>query len=227
MRKIFIGILTVLCSPAAFAQYDKTFEFADKDMNVIPDGTVINLSDVEEYPYLGFLIDTGLFVKDNSDGEPIGASCEVEITQITNGSVKLCFPMLCKNYWEAGTYETEIGLPSNWNPTHSLAAEWLAEGEGIYGTCTVTYRLKAYDAYEGMTPEKYEYELRGNGPSVTVNYIYSDPTGISGATAEKEISSISYFDLSGRKVSAPVKGVYVKKTAYADGRVATEKTLVK
>lgn len=214
MKKYLIGILTILCSPAAFAQYDKTFEFMDKDMNVIPDGTVINVNTPKYDDHLGWMLDSGLFVKDNTGGAEVAASCEVDITQMSNGSVQICFPLNCYPLLAVGKYETDKAKPSEWLNGNALSSEWFPEE---YGTCTVTYRLKAYD----------QGGLKGYGPSVTINYIYSDPTGIDGTLAEKKIRSINYFDLSGREVSAPVKGVYVKRTSYADGKVVTEKTLVK
>ena len=52
-------------------------------------------------------------------------------------------------------------------------------------------------------------------------------TAISGATAgeAKDVKSVEWFDLGGRRVAAPEKGVYMKKTTYADGSQSTAKTV--
>ena len=43
----------------------------------------------------------------------------------------------------------------------------------------------------------------------------------------KSVKSISYTDLSGRKVTRPAKGLYIKSTTLDDGTVRTEKVIFK
>ncbi|MBD5289885.1 MAG: hypothetical protein HDS26_04280 [Bacteroides sp.] len=51
-------------------------------------------------------------------------------------------------------------------------------------------------------------------------------TGISATTAQN-IESIRYFDLSGRAVSRPAAGIFVKQTIFCDGTVKTSKVVRK
>ena len=59
--------------------------------------------------------------------------------------------------------------------------------------------------------------------------VWSDgtTTGINKATAGADVKSVKYIDLSGRTVTTPQHGVYVKKTIMSDGTVKTSKVVVK
>lgn len=52
-------------------------------------------------------------------------------------------------------------------------------------------------------------------------------TGISSTTTSRTIDSVSYYDLSGRKVLLPNGGVYIQSTRYKDGTTLNKKVLVK
>ena len=59
--------------------------------------------------------------------------------------------------------------------------------------------------------------------------VYSDGsvvTGIKNASADAKAMSVTYYDLSGRKVQNPKHGVFVKKTVMSDGKVKTGKMVV-
>lgn len=59
--------------------------------------------------------------------------------------------------------------------------------------------------------------------------LYSDGsvvTGIKNASADAKAMSVTYYDLSGRKVQNPKHGVFVKKTVMSDGKVKTGKMVV-
>ena len=62
---------------------------------------------------------------------------------------------------------------------------------------------------------------------VYVSATGDDPDGIHNATANGQPISTTFTDLSGRRVAAPSKGIYVKTTRYANGAVKAVKTLVK
>lgn len=50
-------------------------------------------------------------------------------------------------------------------------------------------------------------------------------TGLSGLNGAKSVKSVEWFDLDGRRVNAPQKGVYVKTTVYADGSRNSQKVV--
>lgn len=52
-------------------------------------------------------------------------------------------------------------------------------------------------------------------------------TGISNTATSRMVESVSYYDLSGRKVLVPNGGVYIKSVRYKDGSSTNQKVLVK
>ena len=53
-------------------------------------------------------------------------------------------------------------------------------------------------------------------------------TGIAATLSQKgEIESVEYFDASGRRVSSPSNGLYIKSVKYSDGSVRTSKVVLK
>ena len=62
------------------------------------------------------------------------------------------------------------------------------------------------------------------GSGVAEYYPYGDPTGVKMTDANvKQIKSVEFYDLSGRKVSNPTKGIYLRTVTYSDGTKASRK----
>lgn len=71
---------------------------------------------------------------------------------------------------------------------------------------------------------------KGGGKVTTTEIVYSDnPSGIStNVPAENgRLISVSYTDLSGRRVSQPVNGIFIKTATYSDGSKKTSKVVMK
>lgn len=227
----FLSLALIASASFAYADVDHTFEFVDAQGNIVADGSVINRTEVEDYGLGGLMIGSGLYVKNVSD-EHYGCGMTLTIKEMSKGTFQHCFPGSCVVY-----DNSKVGVPQkreavDFDPAvdaQSLQSEWLPES-GSYGTCVVNYQLLAYESeyvnkYGGFWQAT--SQLVGNGPSVTVNFIYADPAGINVNVAEQNLNSVNYYDLSGRKVSKPVGGVYVKKMVYADGTVKSSKVTVK
>ena len=52
-------------------------------------------------------------------------------------------------------------------------------------------------------------------------------TGIANTFDNGQVESVSYYDLSGRKVLLPNGGVYIKSVNYKNGKTVNQKVLVK
>ena len=76
---------------------------------------------------------------------------------------------------------------------------------------------------------------RAAGKEHRSSIIYSDgkevpvtpATGIRDAVAPKGEAVTTYYDLSGRRVSKPTSGVYVKSERFADGTARQSKVILK
>ena len=99
-------IIMMLGSLSAFADdVDETFQFMDKDGNIIADGTELVCKEVEDLGF-GPQISTGLFVKNNSTDEKVLAKVQCVIEEIPdNSSIQCYFPANCMMFNQgAGTY---------------------------------------------------------------------------------------------------------------------------
>lgn len=226
MKKIlFMAMALFAGATASFAQLgtpvDHTFEFVDTTGTLVPDGSIINVTQVEDSHGL-LLMNSGLFVN-NTTGKVAYGSMQFIIESMPNGEIQHCWPGICNYYGQdyieqKGNIVLRDPARVDANVTkQSIQSEWSPE-EGQYGTCTVSYQFKVY-----TIDKDFNYTPKGDGPKVTVNYIYSNPNGINSNVASKQLKSIAYFDLSGREVKNPVQGVFVKKLVYADGTTRTVK----
>ncbi|MBD5328392.1 MAG: hypothetical protein HDS03_00645 [Bacteroides sp.] len=106
-----------------------------------------------------------------------------------------------------------------------------------YGYYSDNYDFDAYGNNHGFVFHTRGFESLG----VRVVYkaddknIYSDmlyapgyePSGIAASFADKNISNVRYYDLSGCAVECPSSGIFVKQVVYSDGSVTTSKIIRK
>ena len=108
MKKIFTLMVTAMLAMAAFAAGDNTFQFCDKNGNVIPDGSTITASQVVEDDLGDLIMPTGVYVKCNDEAYKVGL--EIKIESMTDGKLMSCFPDQCHEYTEVGTYDNGKAL---------------------------------------------------------------------------------------------------------------------
>ena len=117
MKKIFTLVFMALMTSFAFAQNAKeVLQFVDKDGNVVPDGSVVNITEVTAVPFpdaenpawIDYMFPTGLFVT-NSYDENLDLRVDYNVTSLPNGSFQICFPMSCMYANTTGSYKTNTG----------------------------------------------------------------------------------------------------------------------
>ncbi len=239
MKKVYALTMGLMMGMAtSFAQTDNTFKFVtiDEELNEtgsVEDNAVINVSTVSNVGGAD-CISSGLALKNTTDATAF-AFMEYEITKMENGTHQICFSGACLVDKEEGEYIYPRAA-SNGNMTskaiikagvaQSLQAEWLFKD---YGTTAVTYHAQVAEKIGttgGFIPQDL-YGVKAEGPTVTVNYIHTEDTGISNNVTADEAKSVSFYDLSGRRVAADTKGMVIRKLTMRDGSVKTEKLLMK
>lgn len=215
MKKIITLCMCLFAGLAIQAQSDFPLQFVDKDGQVIPDGTELDITEFEEDELFGdILMPTDVSVKNNSGGAVyVGGTYTVK--SIDNGWFQTCFPSVCMRKNATGTYTTGTDAIQP-GQIRDMQTEWFPEGEG---TCIVTYQLQTYRKVGN------NYMLDGDGPTITLNFYYGT-TGIGSAKAGRKVCSVAYYDLSGQKTDRPSHGVYMKKTTYADGTSTVRKCVL-
>ncbi len=218
MKKFITLCLGLFAALSVQAQADFAVQFCDKDGNIIADGTTLNLTEAVVDDWGEVQMPTGLSVKNYSDAE-VRVGGIYTIKSISSGSFQSCPFGSCMKKDEAGEYETTNGTLAA-GATDNLMSEWFPEAPG---TCEVTYQLFTYkqNAITGG------WNKDQAGPTITLKFNYTGTSGVSSAKAGKAVSSVEFYNLTGRRVAKPAHGVFVKTVRYADGKSVTRKVVVK
>lgn len=215
MKKLFMLFWGILAALNIQAQSDFPVQFADKDGNIIDSETTLTLTEYESDAFGSIEMPTNLYVKNMTD-ESIQIGGVYTIQTLDNGIFQTCFPNNCVVKSETGTFETGTGA-INAGELKNMQTEWMPTENG---RCVVVYQLVTYK----KNTFNDEWSKDQYGPTITLDFTLNT-TGIRSADINKKIRSITYYDLTGQKVSKPKHGVYLKKTVYQDGTSTTRKKL--
>lgn len=183
------------------------------ETGTVKDGAAI---DATEDTFRG--ITSGLALK-NVSGSAQKVVIKFELVELDNGSFSCCFGGNCNPYTELKTYykpelvydgeyissKTFLKSICQANKIMDIDSHWESKSKG---KCVVKFT-----AYQGVVDEENSdsetkfYNLV-EGPSVTVNFLNGVPSSISNIE-NKDVDN-NYYDLAGRKVAKPTKGIYVK-----------------
>lgn len=226
MKKIFTLCIALFSAVAMFAQETKgMFEFATKDGTVVPSGTLITKSDVEDLsePDDGYdtkQISTGLFVKPiktDLNGEKICVKLRLNVERIDNGSIAFCLLSNCKSASEKGEFDSNGGFVEQLD---NLQTEWMIGNDeetekAMYGEAKAKLTLvvcrKVSLGKDQFGIEKFDYEDIGESSTVTVHFIYNEKsTGINGIS-DADATVVARYAADGTRLSAPQKGLNIVK----------------
>lgn len=219
MKKIFTLFVALFCTVAMFAQDTKgMFEFADKNGNVVPNGSTLTKTEVEKSGKR-LQINTGLFVKPvkpELNGEKLGVKMRVEVENLDHGTIQYCLLGSCSVASEKGTFYST----SNFVETlDDLATEWIMgtdkEGKALKGEATVKLTLvacqKNSSGFDDIGIEQFEWEEKGDCSSVTVKFVCDGTTAINGVTNNTNATVVARYAADGTRLSAPQKGLNIVK----------------
>ena len=221
MRKhitlLLIGLASAL---VAAAQDDFPLQFAYSDGTVIPDGTTLQLSDIEEDDFGDIQVPSRLYVKNlAADGVQGGATYVIQ--SITDGTFQTCFPLNCAQQRLPGEYTTgnEYIAPGE---LRNMQTEWLPDAEE--GSAVVTYQLLTFR--QNVITKKWIKDKEG--PMITLRFSCGTADGIGEVGSEKPgVTSESYTDMMGRTVPRLHQGLCIKRTVLSNGTVVIKKHLAK
>lgn len=226
MKKIFTLCVALFAAVSMFAQETKgMFEFATADGTVVPSGSVITKSDVEDFsdPEEGvdnMQIPTGLFVKPiktDLNGEKLCVKLRVDVEKIDHGSIAFCLLGSCSSARSEGTYESNGGFVDKLD---DLQTEWMIGKDedtekAMYGEATAKLTLvvcrKVSLGKDGFGIEQFEYKNVGESSTVTVKFVYNEKsTGINGIS-NADATVVARYAADGTRLSAPQKGLNIVK----------------
>lgn len=226
MKKIFTLCFALFSAVAMFAQETKgMFEFATADGTVVPSGTVITKSDVEDFTDPEEEMDnkqipTNLFVKPiktDLNGEKICVKLRVNVERIDHGSIAFCLLGNCKNASEKGEFESNGGFVDKLD---DLATEWMIGNDeetdkAMYGEAKAKLTLvvcrKVSLGKDQFGIEQFDYEDIGESSTITVHFVYNEKsTGINGIS-NADATVVARYAADGTRLSAPQKGLNIVK----------------
>lgn len=227
MKKIFTLCVALFAAVSMFAQETKgMFEFATADGTVVPSGSVITKSDVEDHtdPEDGvdnMQIPTGLWikpVKTELNGEKLCVKLRVDVEKIDHGSsINFCLLGNCSTAKREGTYESNGGFVDKLD---DLQTEWMIgndeeTGKAKYGEAKAKLTLvvcrKVSQGKDQFDVEHFKYEDVGESSTVTVHFVYNEKsTGINGIS-NADATVVARYAADGTRLSAPQKGLNIVK----------------
>lgn len=219
MKKIFTLFVALFCTVAMFAQGTKgMFEFADKNGNVVPNGSTLTKTEVEKSGKR-LQINTGLFVKPvktELNGEKLGAKLRVEVENLDHGTIQYCLLGACQVASAKGTFYSTSNFVDKLD---DLATEWIMgtdkEGNALKGEATVKLTLVACKrvslGLDEFDIEQFEWQEVGECSSVTVKFVYDGTTAINGVADNTNATVVARYAADGTRLSAPQKGLNIVK----------------
>lgn len=226
MKKIFTLCVALFAAVSMFAQETKgMFEFATADGTVVPSGSVITKSDVEDHtdPEEGvdnMQIPTGLWikpVKTELNGEKLRVKLRVDVEKIDHGSINFCLLGNCSSVIREGTYESNGGFVDQLD---DLLTEWIIGNneetyKAMYGEAKAKLTLvvcrKVSQGKDKFGIEQFKYEDVGESSTVTVHFVYNEKsTGINGIS-NANATVVARYAADGTRLSAPQKGLNIVK----------------
>lgn len=211
---LMIGVTTLFAQKTTDLQFVTITGEGDEavETGTVKDGAVIEVSELRD-----FLNDipAGLALK-NVSGSNEKVSLGFEILELDNGNFTCCFNV-CKPYEALGKYyQPDLVMDGEYIMQNSfkvfksgefkdLQAEWKQAGKG---KCVVKFTAYKGELDTEISDSEYKAYNLVEGPSVTVHFLNGVPSGIN--NIENQNVDNNYYDLAGRKVAKPTKGIYVK-----------------
>lgn len=203
MKKLFtLFLFSLLTIGQTWAQNNDTFQFVDKDGNVVASGTTLTVDQLIEDDIMGNNISTGLSVK-NTSSASASLRISYKITTLDNGMFQICFPTSCVRKSSIGNFTTSSGSLDA-DAVSDLQCEWFPVA---YGSCTVKLTIEVLNAFGTKTAD---------GPTVIVFFNNADPAGIIG-THHISAAPQQYFSADGHKMNGPQKGLNIVRLT--DGKI--------
>ncbi|HAH77467.1 MAG TPA: hypothetical protein DCL91_06130 [Prevotella stercorea] len=221
MKKIFTLCVALFAAVSMFAQETKgMFEFATADGTVVPSGSVITKSDVEDHtdPEEGvdnMQIPTGLWikpVKTELNGEKLCVKLRVDVEKIDHGRIDFCLLGNCISAVREGTYESNGGFVDKLD---DLQTEWRIgtdeeTDKAKYGEATAKLTLVVCRK-DDLGVEHFGFKNVGESSTVTVKFVYNEKsTGINGIS-NANATVVARYAADGTRLSAPQKGLNIVK----------------
>lgn len=212
-RTLFLAAALLSMGMSAMAQSAKsTLQFVDDKENVVADGAVFEVTEVEtqdgEEGSIEYFLKPKLSVK-YVGGLEKSVALKLDLTTMPHGEFGCCFGTCISPFKEPGIHMSFVkkmepadveGIESEWILGKADApVTWVA-------TITAGYVEQTYSP-EGVP----ETKMTEEGPSVKVKFVYT-PTGVASVKdSNATVTEVERYNVQGQKISKPCKGINIIK----------------
>ena len=170
---LLFAVLMGMTGSKVLASPSSAIEFVDANGNIVADGSVITISEMNEE---GQMV-VPLFVK-NTSGQKAAVALYEIIDGMPHGEWQTCAFGNCMILSETG-YSPKNIVPADYHA--SIQTEWIPE-EGSYATWEATLQIHVFNIVSksqfGQLIEQAGDEIIDYGPTVTIRFEYEDPSNI-------------------------------------------------
>lgn len=203
-RILLVAAVLFSISMGAMAQSAKSaLQFVDDKGNVIPDGSVFEVTEIIKDEDLGeTYMKPNLFIK-NVSGLKKMVAMKLDLTSMPEGKMKCCIGN-CE-FYDTPSIRTSGSMSIAAGKSESIETEWLIPD----GTTTPKYWTAVLTAGLCKEGAAAVYEYSEDGPSIKVRF-GKDPTAVT-SVKENTVTEVERYNVQGQKISKPCKGINIIK----------------
>ena len=201
-RILLVAAVLFSISMGAMAQSAKSaLQFVDDKGNVIPDGSVFEVTEIIKDEDFGNNMKPNLFIK-NVSGQAKVVAMKLDLKSMPEGHVQCCIDNCMTFSNPAVEISGSISIPAG--KSESIETEWFLPN----GTTTPKHWTAVLTA--GLCKAGgAAYEYAEDGPSIKVSF-GKNATAIA-SVKENTVTEVERYNVQGQKISKPCKGINIIK----------------
>ena len=201
-RILLVAAVLFSISMGAMAQSAKSaLQFVDDKGNVIPDGSVFEVTEIIKDEDFGIYMKPNLFIK-NVSGLQKTVAMKLDLTSMPEGKIQCCIGN-CESY-NTPSIHTSGSISLAAGKSESIETEWFIPTETTTPKCWTAVFTAGL-----CKEEKAVYEYSEDGPSIKVRF-GKDPTAVT-SVKENTVTEVERYNVQGQKISKPCKGINIIK----------------
>ena len=203
MKRILLVVAVLFSiSMGAMAQSAKSaLQFVDDKGNVIPDGSVFEVTEIIIDEDFGNNMKPNLFIK-NVSGQDKVVAMKLDLKSMPEGKIQCCIGNC--DYYDTPSIHTSGSISIAAGKSESIETEWFIPAETTTPKCWTAVFTAGLCKLGAAA-----YEYSEDGPSIKVRF-GKDPTAVT-SVKENTVTEVERYNVQGQKISKPCKGINIIK----------------
>lgn len=203
MKRILLVVAVLFSiSMGAMAQSAKSaLQFVDDKGNVIPDGSVFEVTEIIIDEDFGNNMKPNLFIK-NVSGQAKVVAMKLDLKSMPEGKIQCCIGNC--DFYETPSIHTSGSISIPAGKSESIETEWFIPAETTTPKCWTAVFTAGLCKLGAAA-----YEYAEDGPSIKVSF-GKNATAIA-SVKENTVTEVERYNVQGQKISKPCKGINIIK----------------